>query len=107
MVRNKIYAIVEGHGEAKPPTPGQLPAVYVLMNKLLLDLHCWTLFPAIKAVPWRMFSSGDFFAKGKLEQIIRAHKKEEDCAVEFCGSERNGTQITLIYTVYMIINFDL
>ena len=80
MVRNKIYAIVEGHGEAKPPTPGQLPAVYVLMNKLLLDLHCWTLFPAIKAVPWRMFSSGDFFAKGKLEQIIRAHKKEQDCA---------------------------
>lgn len=80
MLRNKIYAIVEGHGEAKAPKPGQLPAVYVLINKLLVDLECWTLFRAIKTVPWRMFSSGDFFAKGKLEQIIRHHKKKKDCA---------------------------
>ena len=80
MPRNKVYAIVEGHGEAKAPRKGELPAVCALIAKLLVDLHCWTLFPATKEAPWRMFSGSDFFAKGKLEQVVRAHKKEKDCA---------------------------
>ena len=79
MSRNKIYAIVEGHGEAEPPTQGQQPAVTVLIAKLLQDLQCWSLFPA-KKKPWRMRSSGDFFARGKLEKVIRAHKMFTDCA---------------------------
>jgi hypothetical protein len=81
MARNKIYAIVEGNGEADPPTMDKkaLPAVTVLIAKLLQDRQCWHLFPA-KARPWRMRSCGDFFAPGKLEQAIRAHKEFPDCA---------------------------
>jgi hypothetical protein len=79
MARNKIYAIVEGHGEAEAPTEGEQPAVTVLIAKLLQDLQCWTLFPA-KKPPWRMRSSGDFFAANKLENVIRAHTRFPDCA---------------------------
>lgn len=77
MTRNKIYAIVEGHGEAEAPTEGEQPAVTVLIAKLLQDLQCWTLFPA-KKPPWRMRSSGDFFAANKLENVIRAHTRFPD-----------------------------
>lgn len=76
MKRNKIYAIVEGHGEAISPKKGQPPAVYALIAKLLVDLQCWTLFPPSRHGPWRMSSSGDFFAKGKLEHVIRIHKRK-------------------------------
>ena len=79
MGRNKIYAIVEGHGEAEAPTEGTQPAVTVLIAKLLQDLQCWTLFPA-KKPPWRMRSSGDFFVPGKLESLVRAHTRYPDCA---------------------------
>lgn len=79
MPRNKIYAIVEGHGEAEAPREGEQAAVTVLIAKLLADLQSWTLFPA-KKPPWRMRSSGDFFAAGKLENVIRAHKMFPDCA---------------------------
>lgn len=81
MARNKIYAIVEGNGEADPPTMDKkaLPAVTVLIARLLQDRQCLSLFPA-KARPWRMRSCGDFFAPGKLEQAIRAHKEFTDCA---------------------------
>ncbi len=80
VARNKIYAVVEGNGEADPPTMDKkaLPAVTVLIAKLLQDRQCWQLFPA-KARPWRMRSCGDFFAEGKLEQAIRAHKEFPDC----------------------------
>jgi len=77
MARNKVYAIVEGHGEADPPEPGQPPATTALIVKLLHYLRCWTLFPARR--PWRLDSCGDFFADKKLEKVIRAHKSFQDC----------------------------
>jgi hypothetical protein len=78
MPRNKVYAIVEGHGEADPPESDQLPAAAALVVKLLGDLGCWTLFPAKR--PWRLASCGDFFANDKLEDVIRAHLNFQDCA---------------------------
>lgn len=81
MLRDKIYAIVEGRGEADPPTLDKkaLPAVTILIARLLEDRQCRRLYPA-KLRPWRMRSCGDFFAKDKLEQVIRAHKEYADCA---------------------------
>jgi hypothetical protein len=79
MPRNKVYAIVEGHGEAKAPHKKQQPAVTILIAKLLYDLECHALFPAGRQ-PWRMRSQGDFFAGEKLEHVIRAHKRFQDCA---------------------------
>lgn len=77
MPRNKVYAIVEGHGEANVPGTGQQPAVTVLIARLLSRLQCGSLFPYPR--PWRMRSCGDFFAEGKLENVIRAHKAFDDC----------------------------
>ena len=77
--RNRIYAIVEGHGEAEAPNKNQQPAVTTLIQKLLNDLECYMLFPSGRP-PWRMRSQGDFFADQKLENVIRAHKKYPDCA---------------------------
>ena len=79
LPRNKVHAIVEGHGEAQAPNKNQQPAVTVLIQKLLNDLECYTLFPSGKP-PWRMRSQGDFFADQKLENVIRAHKIYADCA---------------------------
>jgi hypothetical protein len=79
MPRNKVYAIVEGHGEALAPDKDHPPAVTALMAKLLQELRCWTLFPQSKPI-WRVRSCGDFFAQGKLENAIRAHKNLADCA---------------------------
>jgi hypothetical protein len=78
MARNRVYAIVEGHGEADPPEPGQSSATTALILKLLHDLQCWALFPAKR--PWRLASCGDFFADDKLENVIRAHLNFQDCA---------------------------
>lgn len=80
MARNKIYAVVEGHGEADAPSGNQLPAVYVLIKKLLQEHGCHTLFVPSRHGPWRLRSCGDFDVPGKLEQVIRAHQKFEDCA---------------------------
>lgn len=80
MRRNKVYAIVEGHGEAQPPPGGREPAVHILIARLLHALNCWTLFPGKKYSPFRLSSSGSFFRAGKLENTIRLHKKYEDCA---------------------------
>jgi hypothetical protein len=77
--RNKVYVVVEGHGEADPPEPGQPSATTALILKLLHDLQCWALFPAKR--PWRLASCGDFFADDKLEDVIRAHLNFQDCAV--------------------------
>ena len=70
--RNKIYAIVEGHGEQR--------AVPHLIGRLLAELNCWTLFPAQKDPPFRMRSYGAFFAGNTLERAIRRHKNFSDCA---------------------------
>jgi hypothetical protein len=80
MMRNKVYAIVEGHGEANKPAPGAAPAVVVLMSKLLATLGCETLFPAGRVPPFRMRSYGEFFRGDKLENAIRLHKTYTDCA---------------------------
>ena len=82
MPRNRVYAIVEGHGEADPPRRhrNEQPAVAVLIAKLLTWLGCWTLRPSTSLQPWRMRSCGDFFARGKLENVIRAHVRFSDCA---------------------------
>jgi hypothetical protein len=79
MPRNKVYAIVEGHGEADAPGKEHPPAVTVLITKLLQELQCWTLFPQSKPV-FRLRSCGDFFAQGTLENVIRYHKGFTDCA---------------------------
>lgn len=39
MPRDKVYAIVEGHGEADPPRPGREPAAKILIAKLLVSLE--------------------------------------------------------------------
>lgn len=80
MIRNKIYAIVEGHGEATEPEKGTLPAVYRLIHLMLQDLQCYTLFTPVRVQPWRMRSCGDFDAPGKLEQVLRAHGRYSDCS---------------------------
>ncbi|MEZ4867428.1 MAG: DUF4276 family protein [Caldilineaceae bacterium] len=79
MVRNKIYAIVEGQGEANRPIAGGRSAVAVLIQKLLMDLHCWSLFPVEKTPPFRM-SYSEFFRGDKFERAIRYHKNLDDCA---------------------------
>ncbi len=79
MTRNKIYAIVEGQGEANRPAGGERPAVIVLISKMLYKLECWTLFPNEKIAPFRM-SYGNFFRNDKLEKAIRYHKMFADCA---------------------------
>jgi len=78
MTRNKVYAIVEGHGEANRPSSGEQPAVVVLIGKMLSALECWTLFPNERT--FRMLSYGDFFRGDKLERTIRYHKMYDDCA---------------------------
>ncbi len=77
MSRDKIYAIVEGHGEGNQPASGGRAAINVLIQKLLTDLQCWTLFSAEK--PWRM-SYSEFFHGDKLERTIRYPKSYNDCA---------------------------
>jgi hypothetical protein len=79
MPRNKVYAIVEGQGEAKAPDNGHPPAVTALIAKLLQELQCWTLFPQSKPI-LHMRSCGDFFAQGKLENVIRYYRGFSDCA---------------------------
>ncbi len=79
MSRNKIYAIVEGQGEANRPVSGSQSAVTVLINKLLIDLNCYTLFPVEKIPPFRM-SYSEFFHGDKLERVIRYYKSFPDCA---------------------------
>jgi hypothetical protein len=79
MNRNKVYAIVEGHGEADHPFRGEQPAVVVLISKLLFELGCRTLFPTERVPPFRM-SFGEFFRGDKLERALRYHKKFSDCA---------------------------
>lgn len=76
MNRNKIYAIVEGQGEANRPLNGGKSAISTLISKMLVDLNCWNLYPAIA---YRMSSYGDFFKDDKLEGVIRYHKKFDDC----------------------------
>ncbi len=76
--RNKIYAIVEGHGEANSPPGGGKPAVVVLIGRIPHDLGYWRLFPAEKTHPFRM-AYGRFFRGDHLERAIRYHKKMSDC----------------------------
>ena len=77
--RNKVYTIVEGHGEADPPYPGRDPAATVLAAKLLDHVGCWQWFPARR--PWRLRSCGDFYPRtDNLLQAIEAHRQYEDCA---------------------------
>ncbi len=78
-MRNKIYAIVEGHGEANRPSPAEQPAVVVLINRLLRKLQCQTLFVPEKIPPFRLTYS-QFFHDDKFENAIRYHIKYVDCA---------------------------
>ncbi len=78
MSRNKIYAIVEGQGEANPPK-GSQSAITVLISKMLTELNYWQLYPATKRPSFRM-SYGSFFKDSKLENAIRYHKMFDDCA---------------------------
>ena len=80
MKRNKVYTIVEGHGEANRSTRGDPPAVVVLISKLLQAVGCQNLFPVEHLPPFRMRSYGEFFRGNKLENVIRFHKKHPDCA---------------------------
>lgn len=87
MTRNKIYAIVEGHGEQK--------AVGSLISKLLLDLKVWNLYPCAPKYVYRL-NAAEFFQDALLEGALRHHKQlyvdcaavlilldmDDDCAVE-------------------------
>lgn len=77
--RNKIYAIVEGHGEANQPSAAEKPAIVVLINRLLRKLQCQTLFVPEKIPPFRLTYS-QFFHGEKFENAIRFHLKYPDCA---------------------------
>lgn len=79
MSRNKVYAIVEGQGEALRQADGAPAAVMQLARKILIALECWNLFPVEKVPPWRM-SYNEFFKDDKLERVILLHKKYVDCA---------------------------
>lgn len=78
MPRNKVYAIVEGQGEADPPTPNEQPAVVTLTLRLLQHFGCYDLYPAPR--PWRLRSSGEFFRDDVLERALLAHTAFADCA---------------------------
>ncbi|MEM7532057.1 MAG: DUF4276 family protein [Chloroflexota bacterium] len=77
--RNKIYAIVEGHGEANKGKRGQQSAIVVLVGRMLHELGCWHLFPQGKHSAYRM-SYQEFFTGSQFEQSIRSHKSYPDCA---------------------------
>lgn len=80
MSRNKVYVIVEGHGEADPPGAGQEPAAKVLIARLLEYLQFWEVFPARRR-PWRLDSCGDFYPNtDRLLNALRAHQEFDDCA---------------------------
>lgn len=76
-MRNRIYSIVEGQGEAQPVL-GR-PAVVILVQKLLAAVGCYDLFPAEKYPPFRL-PYGQFFSSDKFEKALRLHKKYDDCA---------------------------
>lgn len=77
MMRNKVYTIVEGKGEAHP-LRGK-PAIVILVQKLLTAAGCYDLFPAEKYPPFRL-PYGQFFSGNKFENALRLHKKHDDCA---------------------------
>jgi len=80
MPRDKVYAIVEGHGEANTPHAGMDPAVKILIAKMLQYVQCWQWFPA-KYQPYRLDSCGDFYPHTEnLLQVLQAHRKYPDCA---------------------------
>lgn len=80
MPRNKVYAIVEGHGEADPPYPNQDPAAKILTAKMLHHVQCWHWFPSQRP-PWRLGSCGDFYPRTeKLLRALEAHRHFSDCA---------------------------
>lgn len=78
MLRNKVYAIVEGHGEADRPIVNTQAAVAMLTIRLLQHFGCYDLYPADR--PWRLRSTGEFFHGDSLERAVRAHKAFADCA---------------------------
>ncbi len=80
MPRDKVYMIVEGHGEADPPSPGEDPAAKVLTARLLDHVQCWGWFPSGRR-PWRLSSCGDFYPRTKnLLRVLEAHRQFSDCA---------------------------
>lgn len=79
MIRNKIYSIVEGHGEANLPRGKGKSAVTVLIGRLLHYIGCYTLFPNESSSAFRM-SYSEFFYSDKFERAIRYHKQFDDCA---------------------------
>lgn len=78
-MRNKIYTIVEGRGEANRPYRTDAPAVTILINRLLRHVGCRSLYCAEKVPPFRLNYS-DFFHEQKFENAIRIHTKYSDCA---------------------------
>lgn len=80
MPRDKVYVIVEGHGEADPPRPGEDPAAKILVAKLLHYVHCRNWFAA-RFPPYRLNSCGDFYPRtANLLHVLDAHREYSDCA---------------------------
>jgi hypothetical protein len=80
MPRDKVYMIVEGHGEADPPSPGEAPAAKALTLRMLQYVECWQWHPAPRR-PWRLRSCGDFYPRTeRLLKAIEAHRQFQDCA---------------------------
>ena len=79
MPRDKIYLVVEGHGEADKPYPDQDPAAKVLVAKMLQYVQCWRWFPS-KRDPWRLGGGGFYPRTENLLRVLEAHKQFADCA---------------------------
>ncbi|MFZ0548782.1 MAG: DUF4276 family protein [Candidatus Promineifilaceae bacterium] len=75
--RNKIYAVVEGHGEAGNRKGSS--SIINLINRIIHERHEWRYLFAVSPV-WRMKSQGDFFKPEKLENVLRRYKERDDCA---------------------------
>jgi hypothetical protein len=77
-MRDAIYAIVEGHGEAGNPALGIASAAGIVVARLLAHRQEWQLHAARGA--FRLRSCGDFTRPGKLENALRYYASFDDCA---------------------------
>lgn len=106
MRRNKIYAIVEGHGEADTAKSGRRPAVTILVARILQSLGSPGIYPNEKHPPFRM-SYGEFFRGDKLERAIRYHAKYADCAAllilldmdDECPAQKAADLVTRVHSL--------
>lgn len=100
MIRNKIYSIVEGHGEASSSNPTGRAAVNILVNKILSesDDTLSSLHIHEKKPPFRLNGS-DFRNGDRLERAIKLHAGYPDCAILLILFDMDdGCPVSLAYS---------